>query len=98
MEELDEERRLHTSQAHELKFEIDRLRKAKKEQEARFAGVDPDAVKSTGDQAVRLEEELQKAREEHSREIAEMRSRLQVGVCRQWLCSVIQWALRVRIQ
>ena len=40
MDELEDQRRTHTLQVTELKFEIDRIRKAKKEMEAKLAGVD----------------------------------------------------------
>lgn len=40
MDELEDQRRAHTTQVTELKFEIDRIRKAKKEMEAKLAGVD----------------------------------------------------------
>jgi hypothetical protein len=71
-EELEEERRLHTSQLHELKFEIDKLRKAKKELEAKYAGVDIERVKTESDHTAKLLEELNRVKENNSQTIAEM--------------------------
>jgi hypothetical protein len=75
-EELEEERRLHLSQLNELKFEIDKLRKAKKEIEAKYSGVDMDRVKAEIDQAAKLSEELHRAKETHAQIVGDMQARL----------------------
>ena len=54
-------------QVTELKFEIDRLRKAKKEIEAKLSGVDVPKMTAQAEDAAKLEQQL-----------AEQR---QVGVC-----------------
>ena len=74
--ELEDQRRAHITQVQELKFEIDRVRKAKKEMEARLGGVDAPKLQTHADDAAKLEREMADLREAHEREKKDLESRL----------------------
>jgi trimeric autotransporter adhesin len=60
----------------ELGYELDRLRKAKKDLECRAAGVDMAAVSADAEEVVRLRAALAEARASHDREGTALRSKL----------------------
>jgi hypothetical protein len=76
VDELEETRRRHTTQVQELKFEIDRVRKAKKEMEAQLGGVDVPKMQSQAEDVKVLERQISDLKLAHEREKADLEARL----------------------
>jgi len=76
VDELEESRRRHTTQVQELKFEIDRVRKAKKEMEAQLGGVDVPKMQSQAEDVKQLEKQISDLKLTHEREKADLEARL----------------------
>ena len=76
VDELEETRRRHTTQVQELKFEIDRVRKAKKEMEAQLGGVDVPKMQSQAEDGKVFEKQIGDLKLAHEREKADLEARL----------------------
>jgi hypothetical protein len=76
VDELEETRRRHTTQVQELKFEIDRVRKAKKEMEAQLGGVDVPKMQSQAEDVKVLEKQISDLKLAHEREKTDLEARL----------------------